>query len=79
MGAAHPQSLADVPPAEIVTAWADPLTGLGSDPSCEGSVEIPFRAGYEPLPGPGCKPVIDTEVIRDGANRVLDTIRDWLR
>ena len=79
MGAAHPQSLSDVPPAEIVTAWADPLTGLGSDPSCEGSVEIPFRAGYEPLPGPGCKPVIDTEVIRDGANRVLDTIRDWLR
>ncbi|WP_341707346.1 penicillin-binding protein 1B [Halopseudomonas sp.] len=79
MGQAHPQSLSAVPPAEIVTAWADPATGLGSDPSCEGSVEVQFRAGYEPLPGPGCRPVIDTEALRDGANRVLDTIRDWLR
>jgi len=42
-------------------------------------VEVQFRAGYEPLPGPGCRPVIDTEALRDGANRVLDTIRDWLR
>ena len=68
-----------MPPGGVVSAWVDPATGLGSDPSCEGSVEFPFRAGYEPLPGPGCRPVIDTEVLRDGANRVLDTIRDWLR
>ncbi|BDX18803.1 penicillin-binding protein 1B [Halopseudomonas aestusnigri] len=79
MGQAHPQSLSAVPPGGVVSAWVDPATGLGSDPSCEGSVEFPFRAGYEPLPGPGCRPVIDTEVLRDGANRVLDTIRDWLR
>ncbi|SEG55433.1 penicillin-binding protein 1B [Halopseudomonas aestusnigri] len=79
MGQAHPQSLSAVPPGGVVSAWVDPTTGLGSDPSCEGSVEFPFRSGYEPLPGPGCRPVIDTEVLRDGANRVLDTIRDWLR
>ena len=79
MGEAHPQSLSAVPPSGIVKAWADPATGLGSDPSCVGSIEIPFRQGYEPLPGPGCRPVIDTEALQDGANKVLDTIRGWLR
>ena len=79
MGEAHPQSLSAVPPSGIVKAWADPATGLGSDPSCVGSIEISFRQGYEPLPGPGCRPVIDTEALQDGANKVLDTIRGWLR
>ena len=79
MGEAHPQSLSAVPPSGIVTAWADPATGLGSDPSCVGSIEVPFRQGFEPLPGPGCRPVIDTEALQDGANKVLDTIRGWLR
>ncbi|SDS92603.1 penicillin-binding protein 1B [Halopseudomonas sabulinigri] len=79
MGEAHPQSLSAMPPAGIVKAWADPSTGLGSDPSCVGSIEVPFRQGFEPLPGPGCRPVIDTEALQDGANKVLDTIRGWLR
>ncbi len=32
-----------------------------------------------PLPGPGCWPLIDTQPIREGAGRVMDTIRGWLR
>lgn len=79
MGEAHPQSLSAMPPGGIVKAWADPATGLGSDPSCVGSIEIPFKQGFEPLPGPGCRPVIDAEALQDGASKVLDTIRGWLR
>ncbi|UAW97945.1 penicillin-binding protein 1B [Halopseudomonas nanhaiensis] len=79
MGQAHPQSLSAAPPDGIEIAWVDPLTGQGSDPSCDGSVQIAFRAGYAPLPGPGCRSLIDTEAVKEGANRVMDTIRGWLQ
>ncbi|NLY58167.1 MAG: penicillin-binding protein 1B [Gammaproteobacteria bacterium] len=79
MAQAHPRSLSDVPPEGIVHAWVNRLTGEGSDPSCPDTVQVPFRAGYEPLPGPGCQPLIDTAPVREGAGRVMDVIRGWLR
>ncbi|MEH6387521.1 MULTISPECIES: penicillin-binding protein 1B [Pseudomonas] len=75
---AHPQGLSTSPPAGVDMAWIDPVTGQGSDPSCPGSIEEPFRKGFAPLPGPGCRPLLDTEAVKDGANRVLDVIRGWL-
>ena len=79
MAQAHPRSLSDVPPEGIVHAWVNRLTGEGSDPSCPDTVQVPFRAGYEPLPGPGGQPLIDTAPVREGAGRVMDVIRGWLR
>lgn len=79
MAQANPRSLSDVPPDGIVYAWVNRLTGEGSDPSCPDTVQVPFRQGYEPLPGPGCQPLIDFEPVREGSGRVMDVIRGWLR
>ncbi len=83
MREAHPMSLSVAPPAGIEMAWVDQTTGQGSDNSCPGSVQVPFRAGYAPLPGPGCRPLWDpepvTEQVKEGANRVMDVIRGWLQ
>lgn len=79
MAQAHPRGLSSAPVQGVVMAWVDAETGMGSDPSCEGSIQMPFRAGYQPLPGPGCNPVLSEEGLKDGANRVMDTIRGWLQ
>ncbi|PAU86187.1 penicillin-binding protein 1B [Pseudomonas sp. WN033] len=79
MREAHPRSLSSQPPEGVVMAWIDRETGQGSDPSCPDTVQVPFRAGYQPLPGPGCRPLLDVEVVKDGGNKVLDVIRGWLR
>ncbi|MFN3581338.1 MAG: penicillin-binding transpeptidase domain-containing protein, partial [Pseudomonas sp.] len=79
MGQAHPRGLPSQPPAGVVMAWIDPETGLGSDGSCTGAVQAPFKAGFQPLPGPGCSPMISTEGIKEGGNRVMDVIRGWLQ
>lgn len=80
---AHPVGLSNVPPEGVEMAWVDRQTGQGSDQSCPDSVQVPFRAGYAPLPGPGCRPLIDididTETVKEGANRLMDTIRGWLQ
>lgn len=79
MAEAHPRGLSTVPPEGITYAWVDKLTGEGSDSSCPDTVQVPFRKGYEPLPGPGCRPLFDAQPIREGAGRVMDTIRGWLQ
>lgn len=79
MGKAHPQSLSTARPDGVELAWVDPLTGQGSDPSCEGAVEVAFKTGYAPLPGPGCRSIINTEAVKEGADRVMDVIRGWLQ
>lgn len=79
MAQAHPRSLSEVPPEGVVYAWVDRLTGAGSDPSCPDTVQVPFREGYQPLPGPGCQPLIDIAPVREGAGRVMDVIRGWLQ
>lgn len=78
MADAHPRSLSKVPPEGITYAWVNQLTGEGSDSSCPDTVQVPFRKGYEPLPGPGCQPLIDTQPIKEKAGRVMDVIRGWL-
>ncbi|PKM04471.1 MAG: penicillin-binding protein 1B [Gammaproteobacteria bacterium HGW-Gammaproteobacteria-6] len=81
MAEAHPRGLSGYPPQGVQLAWVDRTTGAGSDSSCPDTVQVPFRSGYEPLPGPGCRPLIDTpaEAIREGGNRVMDVIRGWLQ
>lgn len=78
MAQAHPQSLSEVPPEGIVYAWVNQLTGEGSDPSCPDTVQVPFHAGYQPLPGPGCQPLLEAEP-REGRGGVMDVIRGWLQ
>lgn len=79
MREAGPQSLSDRLPENIVMAWIDPLTGLGSDQGCPGAVEMPFHRGYQPLPGPGCRPLLDTEPVMREGRKVFDMIRGWLQ
>ncbi|GGD08157.1 penicillin-binding protein 1B [Halopseudomonas salina] len=79
MAQANPRGLSSAPVQGVVMAWVDSETGMGSDPSCEGSVQMPFKAGYQPLPGPGCNPILSEEGLKDGANRLMDTIRGWLQ
>ena len=79
MAQAHPRSLSDVPPEDITYVWVDPLTGQGSDASCPDTVQVPFRVGYQPLPGPGCQPSMTPESEQEGRSRVMDMIRGWLQ
>ena len=79
MAEAHPQSLSEVPPEGIVYAWVDRLTGEGSDASCPDTVQVPFREGYQPLPGPGCRPLSDGEPGSERRGGVMDVIRGWLQ
>ena len=79
MAQAHPQRLSEVPPEGILYAWVDRLTGQGSDSSCPDTVQVPFREGYQPLPGPGCQPVLEAEPESERRGRVRDVIRGWLQ
>ncbi len=59
----------DMPqPDNVVQAWMDPNTGLGSDPSCPGAVQMPYIRGSEPAPGQGC-----------GLQAPVDSVMDWVR
>ena len=79
MSQAHPRGLSSAPIEGVVMAWVDSESGMGSDPSCDGSIQMPFRAGYQPLPGPGCNPMLSEEGLKEGARGVMDTIRGWLQ
>ncbi len=59
----------DMPqPDNIVQAWVDPISGLGSDPSCTGAVQMPYIRGSEPAQGPAC-----------GLQAPVDSVMDWVR
>jgi penicillin-binding protein 1B len=59
----------DMPqPDNIVQAWVDPSSGLGSDPSCTGAVQMPYIRGSEPTQGPAC-----------GLQAPVDSVMDWVR
>ena len=59
----------DMPqPDNIVQAWMDPHSGLGSDPSCPGAVQMPYIRGSEPAPGSAC-----------GLQAPVDSVTYWVR
>jgi len=43
-----PEPLVLQPPANVVTAWIDPATGLRADSECTGAVSLPFIRGSAP-------------------------------
>jgi penicillin-binding protein 1B len=62
----------DMPlPDNVVQAWVDANTGLGSDPSCPNVVQMPYIRGSQPAAGPACG-------IRAPVNEVMDWVRGWL-
>ncbi|WP_339461773.1 penicillin-binding protein 1B [Pseudomonas sp. EA_105y_Pfl2_R69] len=62
----------DMPvPDNVVQAWVDANTGLGSDPSCPNSVQMPYIRGSQPASGSACG-------IRAPVNEVMDWVRGWL-
>jgi penicillin-binding protein 1B len=71
MRKADPLSL-DMPlPENVVQAWIDPQTGLGSDASCSGAQQMPYIRGSEPVPGSACG-------IQAPAGEVMDWVKGWL-
>jgi penicillin-binding protein 1B len=59
----------DMPlPDNVVQAWVDAATGLGSDPSCANVVQMPYIRGSEPVPGQAC-----------GIQAPVDSVMDWVR
>jgi len=62
----------DMPlPDNVVQAWVDANTGMGSDPSCPNVVQMPYIRGSQPAAGPACG-------IRAPVNEVMDWVRGWL-
>ncbi|WP_312342239.1 penicillin-binding protein 1B [Stutzerimonas nitrititolerans] len=59
-------------PDNVVHAWVDAETGLGTDERCPGAVQMPYIRGSEPGPGPGCG-------IQAPAESVMDWVRGWLQ
>ncbi len=75
MQKAAPSSLNMTPPENIVMAWVDAYSGLGSAKDCPGAVQMPYIRGSEPLAGDSCdKP----SIIKEPVESVKSWIRSWL-
>ncbi len=75
MEKAQPTSLNMSPPENVVMAWVDAYSGLGSAKGCPGAVQMPYIRGSEPLAGESCdKP----DLIKEPVESVKGWIRSWL-
>ena len=75
MYTAAPRSLNMTPPDNVVMAWVDAYSGLGSAQGCPGAVQMPYIRGSEPLVGESCdKPIFESAP----AESVKSWIRSWL-
>ncbi|MFC3607141.1 penicillin-binding protein 1B [Stutzerimonas tarimensis] len=72
MHRADPLPLAMPEPENVLHAWVDAGTGMGSLENCPGAVQMPYIRGSEPLPGPGCG-------LERPAESVMDWVRGWLQ
>lgn len=73
MQKAAPSSLNMTPPDNIVMAWVDAYSGLGSAQGCPGAVQMPYIRGSEPLEGASCDAPVTAPV-----ESVKSWIRSWL-
>lgn len=72
---ASPRSLNMSPPSNVVIAWVDAYSGLGSAKGCPGAVQMPYIRGSEPLAGESCdKPA----ALPAPVESVKSWIRSWL-
>lgn len=71
MRKAEPVSLDMPQPDNVVQAWVDAKTGLGSDPSCPNAVQMPYIRGSQPAPGAACGLAAPVE-------SALDWVKGWL-
>ncbi|MDY0205799.1 MAG: penicillin-binding protein 1B [Pseudomonas sp.] len=75
MEKAQPSSLNMSLPENVVMAWVDAYSGLGSAKGCPGAVQMPYIRGSEPIAGESCdKPDPITEPVES----VKSWIRNWL-
>ncbi|HZJ92904.1 MAG TPA: penicillin-binding protein 1B [Thiopseudomonas sp.] len=75
MEKARPSSLNMSLPENVVMAWVDAYSGLGSAKGCPGAVQMPYIRGSEPIAGESCdKPDPITEPVES----VKSWIRSWL-
>jgi penicillin-binding protein 1B len=65
---AEPVSLDTPLPDNVILAWIDAGTGLGSDPSCHNAVQVPYIRGSQPAAGSPC-----------GLAAPVESAMDWVR
>ena len=75
MQKAQPASLNMSPPENIVMAWVDAYSGLGSAKGCPGAVQMPYIRGSEPIAGDSCD---KANLIKEPVESVKSWIRSWL-
>lgn len=81
MAKADPLPL-DMPvPDNVIQAWVDARSGLGSEQGCPGAVQMPYIRGSEPPAGPPCglpqAPVENVQDVIRNAQDVMDWVRGW--
>lgn len=72
MQKAAPSSLNMTPPSNVMMAWVDAYSGLGSAEDCPGAVQMPYIRGSEPLPGESCNKPISLPA-------PVETVKSWIR
>lgn len=75
MQTAAPSSLQMTPPDNVVMAWVDAYSGLGSAKGCPGAVQMPYIRGSEPLAGESCDA---PSYLPAPVESVKSWIRSWL-
>lgn len=94
MQTANPRSLNMSPPSNVVMAWVDAYSRLGSAQGCPGAVQMPYIRGSEPFAGESCyaplnapsnaprnAPVyVPADVPQEApVNAPAETVKDWIR
>ena len=75
MQTAGPTSLNMTPPSNVVMAWVDAYSGLGSEKGCPGAVQMPYIRGSEPMAGESCNKPME---LAEPVESVKSWIRSWL-
>ena len=72
MQKAAPRSLDMSPPSNVIMAWVDAYSGLGSAEGCPGAVQMPYIRGSEPLAGESCDAPVTIPA-------PVESVRGWIR
>lgn len=79
MQRANPLPLNTPEPENIVRAWVDMRTGLGTASDCPGATQVPYIRGSEPMMGEGCSNTAPAPETPSTPSAAPDWVRDWMQ